>query len=156
MNSNQLERLFPKFQPSVFVTLASGVTAGDRIAAFRYDGSVYKLSDFTSDSETISKRLEVVQEFVRKRPNETADVLGERGPRWFRSIINILGSTQKSERPARGVLHDAIHEAAEALRKEDADRRRIILLISDGFTTRGDHHNFDQNYRIRFRSSPSP
>ena len=110
MNGNQLRRLYPRFSPSVFTTLGAGFSSNDRMVAFRYDGQVYKLSAFTSDPDAIEKSFEPIQDIAVTRPDETADVLGEKGPRVLRSVINILGSTMPSERPTYGALNDALYE----------------------------------------------
>src|SRR5262249_45770089 len=41
------------------------------------------------------------------------------------------------------VLHDAVFEAAESLSKRDRNRRKIVILISDG-EARGSEHTFDE------------
>jgi hypothetical protein len=41
------------------------------------------------------------------------------------------------------VLHDAVFEAAESLSKRDRNRRKIVILISDG-EARGSDHTFDE------------
>ena len=53
-----------------------------------------------------------LEKFAETRANEAADMLGEKGPRVLRSVINVLGSTLPKERPAKGVLNDAIYQAA--------------------------------------------
>src|SRR5689334_7882103 len=125
MNGNQLRRLYPRFSPSAFTTLGAGFTSNDRMVAFRYDGEVYRLSAFTSDPDAIEKSFKPLQDIAVTRPDETADMLGEKGPRALRSVINILGSTMPSERPAYGALNDALYEAVTALQDGQANRRKI-------------------------------
>jgi VWFA-related protein len=144
MNGNQLRRLFPRFSPSVFTTLGAGFTSNDRIVPFRYDSHVYRLSDFTSDPVSIEKSFKPVQDIAVTRPDETADMLGEKGPRALRSIINILGSTMPSERPAYGALNDALYETVTALQEGQADRRKIVILISDGKIAGDNMHGFQE------------
>jgi VWFA-related protein len=144
MNGNQLRRLYPSFSPSIFTTLAAGFTPNDQMAAFRYDRLVYKLSDFTSDSGEIERRFDVLRTFALTRPDETADLLGEKGPHWVRSFINVLNFGHKSERPADGALHDAVYEAATALQSQAEDHRKIIFIISDGRAVGANAHTFDQ------------
>src|SRR5215467_3311352 len=110
MNGNQLRRLYPRFSPSVFTTLGAGFTSNDRMVAFRYDSHIYRLSAFTGDPDAIEKSFKSVQDIAVTRPDETADMLGEKGPRALRSVINILGSTMPSERPGYEALNDALYE----------------------------------------------
>src|SRR5215471_12602203 len=73
--------IYPQLSPSVFTTLGSEFTSYDQMAAFRYDRTVYKLSDFTNDPAAIEKSFEILKTFGETRPDETADILGEHGPR---------------------------------------------------------------------------
>lgn len=144
MNGNQLRRLYPRFSPSVFTTLGAGFSSNDRMVAFRYDGQVYKLSAFTSDPDAIEKSFEPLQDIAVTRPDETADALGEKGPRALRSVINILGSTMPSERPTSGALNDALYETIDAFQDGQADRRKIVILISDGKIAGPNMHGLQQ------------
>jgi VWFA-related protein len=144
MNGNQLRRLYPRFSPSVLNTLGSNFSGNDLMAAFRYDRLVYKLSDFTDDPAAIEKSFAVIKTFGETRPDETADLLGEHGPRALRSILNVLNFGHPSERPTRGALHDAIYEAATALLAQPADRRKIVLIISDGRVAGPNEHTFEK------------
>jgi Ca-activated chloride channel family protein len=148
MNGNLLRRLYPRFAPSVFVTLTSGFTPDDRMASFRYDRAVHKLSDFTNDPLAIGKSFDVLQEYARTRPDEKADMLAEKGPRWLRSMLNVLQTGNGSLRPADGALHDAIYAGAVALRDQDASHRKIILIISDGRVMGSNEHTFDQTVNL--------
>ena len=144
MNGNQLRRLYPRFSPSAFTTLGAGFTSNDLMVAFRYDGHVYRLSAFTSDPDAIEKSFKSVQDIAVTRPDETADMLGEKGPRALRSVINILGSTMPSERPTYGALNDALYESVTALQDGQADRRKIVILVSDGKIAGPNMHGFQQ------------
>jgi VWFA-related protein len=142
MNGNLLRYLYPKLLPSTFETLLAGFAPGDRVTAFRYDHEVAQLSDFTDEPAAIETRLASLEKFAETRRNETADVLGEKGPRALRSVINVLGSTLPEERPTYGVLHDAIYQAALALQSEPAEHRKIVLFISDGLVAGPNVHTF--------------
>src|SRR3989442_12292815 len=117
---------------------------------------VAKLSEFTDDPAAIGKSFATLEKFAETRPNETADMLGEKGPRVLRSVINVLGSTLPKERPTKGVLNDAIYQAATALQSEPTERRKIVLVISDGQVAGPNAHTFDSttelllNDRIQF------
>jgi VWFA-related protein len=152
MNGNMLRRFYPRLSPSVFTTLGSEFTSNDLMAAFRYDRNVYKLSDFTSDAATIEKSFEILKKFGETRPDETADMLGEHGPRALRSILNMLNFGNPNERPTRGALHDAIFEAAAALQMLPTDRRKIIVIISDGRVNGPNEHTFDKTVDMLVRN----
>jgi len=148
MNGNLLRYLYPKVLPSAFEALLAGFAPGDRMAAFRYDHEVAKLSDFTDDPAAIGKSLATLEKFAETRPNQTADMLGEKGPRVLRSVINVLGSTLPKERPTKGVLNDAIYQAAIALQSEPTERRKIVLVISDGQAAGPNAHTFDSTTEL--------
>ena len=75
-------------------------------------------------------------------------MLGEKGPRVLRSVINVLGSTLPKERPTKGVLNDAIYQAAIALQSEPTERRKIVLVISDGQVAGPNAHTFDSTTEL--------
>ena len=147
MTGTKLKRLYPPFAPPVFVTLTAGMTANDQIATFRYDSAVHKLADFTNDPDVIEKSLAVIKQFAETRPTERADIVGEKGGSFFRSILNVLSFGHENEVNPRvgGVLNDAIHEAAMALENQPMDHRKIIVVISDGAIVGPNEIRFDQN-----------
>jgi VWFA-related protein len=147
MSGTKLKMLYPPFAPPVFVALIAGFTAKDQMATFRYDSTVHKLADFTNDPAVIEKSLDVIKQFAQTRPTETADIVGEKGGRFFRSIVNVLSFGHQNEVNPRvgGVLNDAIHEAAMALENQPMDHRKIILVVSDGRIVGPNEIRFDQN-----------
>lgn len=147
MSGTKLNMLYPPFAPRVFVSLTAGFTDKDQMATFRYDSAVHKLADFTNDSAVIEKSLDVIKQFAETRPYEAADIVGEKGGRFFRSIVNVLSFGHQNEVNPRvgGVLNDAIHEAAMALENQPIDHRRIILVVSDGTVVGPNEISFEQN-----------
>ena len=147
MSATKLEMLYPPFAPPVFVALISGFTGKDQMSTFRYDSTVQKLADFTSDPSVIEKSLDQIKQFAQTRPTETADIVGEKGGRLLRSIVNVLSFGHQNEVNPRvgGVLNDAIHEAAMALENQPMDHRKIILVVSDGRIVGPNEIRFDQN-----------
>jgi VWFA-related protein len=147
MSGDKLRRLYPAFSAPVFDALASGLGTDGQVATFRYDDTVHQLSNFSADPEMIERSFDAIKPFVDLRPEEAPDVLGEKAPGWFRSALNVLSFGHRGELHPRagGVLHDAIFEAATALAGQPRDRKRIILIISDGRTVGPNHHAFDQN-----------
>jgi VWFA-related protein len=147
MTGTKLKMLYPQFAPSVFVALTAGLTANDQMATFRYDSAVYKLADFTNDPVVIEKSLDVINQLAETRPTEAADIVAEKGGRFFRSIVNVLSFGHQNEINPRlgGVLHDAIHEAALALENQPMDHRKVIFIVSDGTIVGPNEIRFDQN-----------
>jgi VWFA-related protein len=147
MSGTKLKMLFPPFAPPVFVALTAGFSAQDRMATFRYDSAVHKLADFTSDSGVIERSLDVIKQYAETRPSEQADVVGEKGGRFFRSVLNILSFGHENEVNPRvgGVLNDGIHDAAMALEEQPMDHRKIIVVVSDGTVVGPNETSFEEN-----------
>jgi VWFA-related protein len=164
MSGDKLRRLFPPGMTPLWITLTSGFSPEDQMAAFRYDHEVHKLSDFTSDTKVIQESFNGIEEIAKTRPDEPSDMLGEKGPGWLRSILNFLkpgpgykpadgggariptASTpvKSPPRPSNRVLHDAIYEAAIALSSQPAERRKIIFIVSDGSAYGMPAHTFKE------------
>jgi Ca-activated chloride channel family protein len=150
MTATQLNWLYPPGAEPILLTLASSFSSDDQMIAFRYDGKVHKLSEFTNDPAVIAKSFDVLQEVAKTRPEAPRDLLGEKGPRFLRSILNALGAgKQNALKPrASGHLHDAIHEAAVALQSHPAskeDRRKVVVIISDGRVVGRNDYSIAQN-----------
>jgi VWFA-related protein len=172
MSATMLRRLFPKGSPPLWVTLMAGFGPNDEMIAFRYDHEVHKLSDFTNDSAAIEESFREIAKFIEVRPNDPTDVLGERGPGFLRSIIKVLewghgdgggggddggiktpnttipaqpSSRRSGSRPSDRVMHDAIYEAAIALQDRPTNRRKIIVIISDGKALGDNVHTLPEN-----------
>jgi Ca-activated chloride channel homolog len=147
MSGTKLKLLYPPFAPPVLVVQTAAFTADDRMAAFRYDSAVHKLADFTNDPVVIEKSLEVIKDLAAGRPTEAADIVGEKGGRFFRSIVNVLSFGHQNEVNPRveGVLHDAINAAVMALEDQPMDHRKIILVVSDGSVVGPNESSFDRN-----------
>lgn len=116
----------------LFVALTSGFSPFDEMAAFRFDHLVFKLSDFTSDPESIEKSFAVVADLAEKAPPKGSPGEGlATGPPVLRKILNLFRIGGAGP-PVTKALHDAVFEAAQALETRSKDRRRIIFLVSDG------------------------
>lgn len=156
MGGNALRRLAP-----LFVALTAGFTPEDEMASFRYDHFVWKLSDFTNDPETIRKSLSVIEKIAETRPAQgDPGQPAAAGPAWLSSILGIFnggigsngppptipsGADRPKPVPASRVLHDAVYDAAIALRDRPKDHRKIIFIISDGQVAGANAHSLQQN-----------
>jgi VWFA-related protein len=129
--------------------LTSGFSEFDEATSFRYDHAVYRLADFTNNPFAIEESFKEIAAIADTRPDAPSDLLGEKGPGWLRSILNVLGSggdggkpastpgmpppsPRANPRPSNRLMNDAVHDAALALQSRPANRRRIIVIISDG------------------------
>src|SRR6185436_19472516 len=80
------------------------------------------------------------------------------GPSWLRSIDGLItigsngppaqtptAADPPKRPPTSRVLHDAIFEAADQLRTRSEERRKIILVISDGQISGANKHSLQKN-----------
>ena len=128
---------------SSFPALLGAFADDDEIAIYRFEKSVEKVMDFTTDHARLST---VVGEFKRTTPPSTTIASGPfstPGP-----VINgvpVIPGVQSAGRttaPPTKVLHDAVFQAAEDLGVRDIDRRKIVILFSDG-QNRNSLHSYD-------------
>ena len=52
-------------------------------------------------------------------------------------------------------IDDALHDAAEALRVRDRERRKVIILVSDGVNAKTNTYNYDQTLELLLASDVS-
>ena len=154
MGGEALKRLVPLLD-----VMTSGFSPEDEMVAFRYDHFVWKLSDFTSDPKVIQKSFGELAKIAETRPAQ-----GEPGdPAVATGILQALGArvtigtngapnpipTAKDRpvpAPTSRILHNAIFDAANALKSRPMEKRRMILLISDGQVSgAGNTQTLDKN-----------
>ena len=135
-----------------FPALAGAFSDFDEVAVYRFDKFVAKVLDFSRDSavvETAMKTLREVQPDTDTYPTSSRGPFSTPGP-----VINgapvippgQIGVIVTSPPKKTKVLNDAIFAAASDLAKRDRERRKIVLVITDGSTT-GSDHSFDETVR---------
>jgi len=165
MGGIAMRRLAP-----LFISITNGFSEFDEMASFRFDHLVFKLSDFTSDHETIEKSFEIVKTIAAKQPATVpAGNPAPTAPKIIQLLLGALGGGGGSNSGAYGgavggtrpatetvptvgskrvppsrVLYDGLYEAAKALETRPSDRRKIIFIISDGQVSGQNDHNFDE------------
>jgi VWFA-related protein len=164
MGGTALKRLV-----SVLNVMTSGFSPEeDEMASFRYDHFVWKLSDFTNDPKRIEKSFDELAKIAETRPalGEPGDPAAGGGPEWLRALgatitigttgppsPNPTAADRPKPVPTSRVLHQAIQEAANALKARPESRRKIIFMISDGQVAGpGASRLMDQNIDSLLRS----
>jgi VWFA-related protein len=162
-----LKRLVP-----LLPSIAAAFSPDDEMASFRYDHVVWKLSDFTSDREQLEKSFGDLIRIAETRPDEPEPPpliakVEEKTPGWVRAIAGLftIGSngppqpipsatTQPRAAPGSRTMHTAIYEAADALQGRPEERRKIIMLISDGAVSepQSSPHSFNRNIDLLVRN----
>ena len=155
MGGDALRRLVPLIE-----VMTSGFAPEDEMVAFRFDHFVWKLSDFTADPKVIQKSFSELAKIAETRPaqGEPGDAIAA-GPGWLSAIAGRVtigtngapnpiptAADRPKPPPTSRVLHNALFEAANALKSRPGSRRKMILLVSDGQATiSGNTHSLEKN-----------
>jgi len=116
-----------------FPALLGAFSEDDEVAIYRFDRTVERVLDFTYDHVQLEKTFEKLQSATASASSSGGGPFSIPGP-----VINgspIIPGVQAAGRSAAlptKVLHDAMFDAAEYLGTRSTDRRRIIVLASDG------------------------
>lgn len=114
-------------------TLMGALGDEDEIAIYSFDKHVEKLMDFSNDRRQIERVFEKLASASPSSSSMVGGPFGTPGP-----VINgvpVIPGVQaagRSSAPPTKVLHDAVFQAAEDLSSRAVDRRRVVLMASDG------------------------
>jgi VWFA-related protein len=133
-----------------FPALVGAFSPFDEVAVYKYDKFVTKVLDFSANTEIIQTAVDKLRD-VQPR-TVTPDPGVARGP--FSTpgpVINgapavppgNLGIVSPLPPKPSYVLNDAIFAAASDLAKRERNRRKMVLIISDGQNA-GNDHSFDE------------
>jgi len=140
-------------------TLFGQFKEADEVAAYRYDNFVTKLSDFTNNPQLLAKSFDSVRQIAESKPHddEVGKAMEPSALRWIldRTQIGSNGAPQNTTtppttpappssnrpEPASRVLHDAVFTAIADLEKRPSNRRKIVILISDGLVAGANEHS---------------
>jgi VWFA-related protein len=135
-----------------FPALAGAFSEYDEVAVYRYDKFVTKVLDFSQNAERIQTAMNTLRDIKPDAPLHDSLARGPfsiPGP-----VINgaavvpagQVGVIVTLPPKASKVLDDAIFAAAADLADRERNRRKIVLVISDGEST-GNDHSFDETTR---------
>jgi len=132
-----------------FPALAGAFSEFDEIAVYRYDKFVTKVLDFSQNAERIETAMNTLRDI---KPDAPLQENLARGPFSIPGpVINGAAVVPPGQvgvivtnppKPSK-VLDDAIFAAAADLGSRERNRRKIVLVISDGEST-GNDHSFDE------------
>jgi VWFA-related protein len=150
-------------------TLMQQFKATDEFAGYRFDHVVTKMSDFTSNPQNLEKGFDAVKDIADSKPPDELGAGLAAGPsplRWIldRTQIGTNGAPSDPRRPSPNpapttnkkapdsvsrVLHDAMYMAVADLEKRPPNRRKVIILISNGVVSgTNEHPQGDVNARL--------
>jgi VWFA-related protein len=129
--------------------LAGAFSEFDEVAVYRYDKFATQVLDFSQNLEQIETAMNLIRDVkadTRLAATPQGGPFSIPGP-----VINGAAVVPPGQlgvfvtippKPSK-VLNDAIFAAAADLAKRDRNRRKMVLVISDGDTT-GSTHSFDE------------
>lgn len=131
-----------------FPALAGAFSQFDEVAVYRFDKDVVKIIDFSKDLEAVETAMQKLREIkpdtpvsvLRGGPFSTAGPVINGAPVIPPGQVGVLVTQQQ---PKIKVLNDALFTAASDLAKRERDRRKMVLVVSDGVTN-GSSHSFDE------------
>jgi VWFA-related protein len=150
--------LKPKTSDQVHKTLeamAAGFSASDEFALGRFDSFYTPVLDFTTDNDQLLnqlKRLQLGDAFatgsqpVTAGPSQNGQPVP--GAPTAAQIPNRLGKSTKH-------IDDALYDAGQLLRMRDPQRRKMIILVSDGTNVRNNTHSYSDTLRLLLSSNIS-
>lgn len=134
-----------------FPALAGAFSEFDEVAVYRYDKYVVQVLDFSRDllrTETAMKTLKAIKPDSDPYPIMPSGPFSTPGPVINGAPVVPAGQIGNPPQPPKKikVLNDAIFLAVSDLAKRERNRRRIVLVVSDGRTT-GSDHSFDETVK---------
>ena len=152
MSGSELHRLTP-----LISTMIHEFQPIDEVAVYRYDHLVTKISDFTDNAQTIENSLVAIRQIAdtKTEDDETGRTIGPSPLRWLLDRTNIgtngapgAAGTVPTTKPRSSlpskVLHDAVFTAAVDLGKRAKDRRKMVVLVSDGQVIGDNEHSVSE------------
>jgi VWFA-related protein len=131
------------------MAVAGGFSDFDEVALARFDAFYTPVLDFTADNDQLITQLKHMD------LNSTIPGAGSE-PMTAGPTINgheAPGAPSVAEKPLHAGestkhMNDAIHAAAEVLRTRGRDRRKVIVVISDGINARNNTFSYDDTLKL--------
>jgi VWFA-related protein len=130
--------------PSLPAILA-GISASDEAAICRFDLEFYSGKGFTGNVDRLLAELTKAQEASKERP--PVFVPWKSSPSWHvRSTGEPpLAAPTNLGSASTKALDDAVYAAAEMLKERGRERRKIVLIVSDGINgAEFNKHNYEE------------
>jgi len=136
------------------LALAGAFSESDEVALAKFASFFTPVMEFTQDNDHLMAELKrlVSGDESFPDPESTAP-----HPTAGDQQIPGKASGPQQATPDKTTKHvdDAIHSAAEALRGRDRERRKVIILVSDGVDARSNTYDYDQTLELLLSSDVS-
>ena len=130
------------------VAMAGGFSAMDEAAVGRFDAFYTPVLDFSRDND------QLIDEFKRLDLNSSAPGVGStvmtEGPTINGAAAPGAPSVAQKNvgRDTTKHINDAVHAAAELLRDRGRDRRKVIILVSDGVNAKNNTYSYEETLKL--------
>jgi Ca-activated chloride channel homolog len=139
------------------VSIAAGFGPGDEVALVTFDQYQNTVSDFSRSNDVLFtqlKRLDLGSNFPSTfagplSPTPSGPVINGRTQAGAPPVVN------NSPSPDAKNIDDAVHYAGEMLRARGRNRRKLIILISDGNNSRRNTWSFENTLELLLNSNVS-
>ena len=125
------------------LAVAGAFSESDEVALARFASFFTPVMDFTQDNDKLMTELKRVVSGDESFPDPESTA-----PHPTAGGEPIPGAATGPQQAAADKttkhVDDALYAAAEVLRGRDRERRKVIILVSDGVDARSNTHNYDQ------------
>jgi VWFA-related protein len=136
------------------LALAGAFSESDEVALASFASFFTPVMDFSPDNDHLMAELKRIVSGDESFPDPESTA-----PRPSAGGQPIPGAptTAPQVAPDKTTKHldDALHAAAEALRARDRQRRKVVILVSDGVDSRNNTYNYDQTLAMLLSSDVS-
>lgn len=141
-------------------SIAGGFSTEDEVALVRFDEYPKTVLDFTSNNDALFAKLKE----IRTNPKDALDSRVPGSPSstmMSPPVINGHTLGGAADIPVMGTstngvtkhVDDAVHYAAEMLRTRGRDRRKIIIIVSDGTNDRHNRWSYNNTLQLLFSNN---
>ncbi len=136
------------------IAIAGAFSESDEVALARFASFFTPVMEFTQDNDRLMAELKRLVSGDESFPDPESTA-----PHPAAGDQPIPGAPTTPQQPVADKstkhLDDAIHAAAEALRGRDRERRKVIVLVSDGVDAKNNTYNYEQTLALLLSSDVS-
>src|SRR5580704_10737575 len=136
------------------LAIAGAFSESDEVGLAKFASFFTPVMDFTKDNDQLMVELKRIISGEDSLPDPESNAphptAGDHPIPGFPT-----GPQQATVDKSTKHIDDAVHAAAEALRVRDRDRRKVIILVSDGVNAKTNTYNYDQTLALLLASDVS-
>ena len=136
------------------LAIAGAFSESDEVGLAKFASFFTPVMDFTKDNDQLMVELKRIISGEDSLPDPESNAphptAGDHPIPGFPT-----GAQQATVDKSTKHLDDALHDAAEALRVRDRERRKVIILVSDGVDAKTNTYNYDQTLALLLSSDIS-